>query len=149
MTMDPQAFLDAAYTEANSTELITIDEGEYQAIAGEVTTSAWQGVKDPSKSGIKLTIPWEIDSQAAREKTGREKIVVRQDIMLDLSENGMLDFGKGKNVQLGRLREALGLNRPGVPFKFRDITGRAAKVRVGVREYEGRKFEEVKAVASL
>lgn len=149
MTMNPEQFLQAAYTEANSTEIITVDEGEYQAIAGEVAMTPWQGVKDPSKSGIKLTVPWEIDSQQMREKTGREKIVIRQDVMLDLTESGMLDFGKGRNVTLGKLREALGLNKPGVAFKFQDITGRAAKIRVGIRNYEGRQFEEVKAVASL
>jgi hypothetical protein len=147
--LDPKQFLDATYNEANSTELVTVDEGEYQAIAGEVDMTEWTGKKDPSKSGFKLTIPWEIDDQAMRAKTGRERIIIRQDIMLDMSPQGMLDFGKGKNVQLGRLREALGLNQPGKPFSFRQIPGQAAKVKVSIRDYEGRQFEEVKSVAKL
>jgi hypothetical protein len=36
-------------------------------------------------------------------------------------------MGKGKNVGLGKLREALGLNTPGEPFSFSMITGRLAK----------------------
>lgn len=149
MTFDPSAFLNTAYNEANSTEIVPVDEGEYQALAGEVTVSQWVSSKDSSKSGLRATIPWEIDNETQRVKTGRDKIIVRQDLMLDTTPNGMLDMGKGKNVGLGRLREALGLNKPGVPFQFQMITGRAAKIKVSHREYEGRIFEDVKGVASL
>ena len=149
MTFDAAAFLNTAYTEANDTKIIPIDEGEYQAIAGEVEAETWQS-KDGTKSGLKVTIPWKIDSQAMREKTGREQITVRQDLMLDtLPGSNMLDMGKGKNVRLGQLREALGLNKPGVPFKWDQIPGKAAKVKVGLRPYEDRMFEEVKAVSPL
>lgn len=147
MQFDPQAILDATFNEANSTELIPVPEGEYQAVAGEVETATWQGVKDPSKSGVKLIIPWEILDDGAKAHTKRQRIIVRQDIMLDLNANGLLDMREGQNIRLGQLRAALGLNTAGQPFSPRMISGRMARVRVGVREHEGRKFEEVKAVA--
>lgn len=145
---DPSAFMNAVYNDANSTEIIPCDEGEYQAIAGDLVWSTWQS-RDGSKSGIKVTIPWTIDSEEQRQKTKRSSIVVKQDLMLDTTSDGMLDMSEGRNIGLGRLRDALGLNRKGVPFKFDQIPGKAAKVRVSRREYEGRLYEEIKAVAPL
>ena len=149
MQFDPQAILDATFNEANSTELIPVPEGEYQAVAGEVETATWQGVKDPSKSGIKLIVPWEILDEGVKTHTKRQKIVIRQDIMLDLTPSGTLDMGEGQNIRLGQLRAAVGLNTKGQAFSPRMISGKMARVKVGVREHEGRKFEEVRAVAKM
>ena len=145
MNFDPQSFLDATVNEANSTEIINLDEGEYTAQAGEVEIVSWQS-KDGSKNGLKLVVPWEVLDDAAKAKTKRNKIVVRQDVMLDLTDNGTLDMSEGKNTNLGRLRDAVGLNRKGEPFNMRMLAGRTAKIRVGLREYEGRRFEEVRGV---
>lgn len=149
MQFDPQAILDATFNEANSTELITVPEGEYQAVAGEVESVPWQGVKDPSKSGLKLVIPWEILDEGVKASTKRQKIVIRQDVMLDFTPSGTLDMGEGANIRLGQLRAAVGLNQKGQSFSPRMISGKMAKVKVGVREHEGRKYEEVRAVAKL
>jgi hypothetical protein len=67
--------------------------------------------------------------------------------MLDLTEEGMLATGKGRNVLLGRLREATGLNQSGEPFAFPMLTGRPAKVQVAHRLYEGQIYAEVKGTA--
>lgn len=147
MNFDPQTFLDATFTEANSTEIINLDEGEYLAVVSEVKTDTWTK-KDGSASGVKAIVGWEVIDDAAKVKTKRNKILVRQDIMLDLTEGGTLDMGEGKNVALGRLRAAVGKNRPGEPFSFRMLPGCTAKVRIGLREHEGRRFEEVRAVAA-
>ena len=58
-------------------------------------------------------------------------------------------MGKGQNVGLGRLREAVGLNSPGQPFAFSMLTGRVAKVVVKHRIHEDKIFAEVKAVAKM
>lgn len=146
MDFNPQAFLDATFNDANSTEIINLDEGEYQAQSGEIEITTWQS-RDGSKSGLKLLVPWEIMDEGAKAKTKRNKIVVRQDVMLDITENGTLDMSEGKNTNLGRLRDATGLNQKGAPFNMRMLSGRMAKVKVGLREYEGRRFEEVRGVA--
>src|SRR5215831_5979456 len=127
-TFDPALYLDSSLTDANSTQSIPVDQGEYPAMADEIEVRQWTGKKDPSKSGISLDINWSIDDAGQREKLGRDKVIVRQSLMIDLNEGGGIDTGKGKNVRLGRLREALGLNTPGQPFSFRMIQGKVAKV---------------------
>jgi len=146
---DPDVFLTATLTEANSTQSIPVDAGEYPAIAEEVETRPWQGKKDPSKSGISLDIQWNIDSAEQRQKLGREKVIVRQSIMIDLNESKGIDTGKGKNVRLGRLREAVGLNTPGQPFNFLMLKGKAAKVKVEQRPEGDVIYNDVTAVAAL
>ena len=55
---------------------------------------------------------------------------VRQTIWLDLTESGSLDFGKGRNVGLGRLRDALGQNETGKPWQPGMMVGGVAKIKV-------------------
>lgn len=147
---DPVAFAQSTFTEANSTESIPIPAGEYPALAEKADVLSWAS-KDGSKAGLKLKVLWNVQDDAVREATGRAENKVSQDIMLDLTESGMLDMSKGMNVRLGKLREALGLNKPGQPFGFSMIPGNMARVKVGHREGEqpGEIFAEVKAVAPL
>jgi hypothetical protein len=148
-TFDPSAFLNATITEANSTVTTPCPEGEFFAIIdGEPKINQWQS-RDGSKSGLRLDLTWSTDDDAACSVTGRKPTKIRQGIMLDLTENGGLDMGRGKNVSLGRLREATGLNVPGQPFSFSMLQGKAAKVSVGHRIVEDRIYDEVKGVAKL
>ena len=48
--------------------------------------------------------------------------------MLDITETGSLDMGKGRNVELNRLRAAVDLNVSG--FSFHQLDGRMARVTV-------------------
>lgn len=146
---NPEQFLDQQFTEANDTKLVPVPVGEYTAIAGEVKCRQWQSKADPSKSGLTLDITWEIDDSAVKELLGRDKVTVRQGIMLDLTDSGSMDMGKGRNVGLGRLREALNLNQPGQAFSFSMIPGRLAKVSVTHRIDGENIYAEVKSLARL
>ena len=150
---DVQSFLDSSTTEANSTVSTPVPEGEFTAIVDKVDARPWTSKKDSTKSGVTLDITWLIDDQSVKEALGREKVSVRQGIMLDLNEAGTgLDMGKGKNVQLGKLRQATGLNNPGQAFAFSMLTGRMAKVVVKQRVDEDdpeKIYSEVKAVAPV
>ena len=146
---NPEQFLDQQFTEANDTKLVPVPVGEYTAIAGEVKCRQWQSKADPSKSGLTLDITWEIDDSAVKELLGRDKVTVRQGIMLDLTDSGSMDMGKGRNVGLGRLREALNLNQPGQVFSFSMIPGRLAKVAVSHRIDGENIYAEVKSLARL
>lgn len=149
MTFDPQSFLDQSTTDANSTVREPIPEGEYTAIVDKVDVRSFQGTKDPSKTYVSLDVTWAIDDEAVRQKTGLPKPTCRQSLMLDLTEGGGLDMGKGKNVGLGRLREAVGLNAPGRPFSFRQLEGQVAKVFVTHRATDEAVYDEIKKVAAL
>jgi hypothetical protein len=148
-TFDPSTFLDIQTKEANSTEYIPLDEGEYTGIVETVDVREWTSKKDPSKRGLALDIVWNVDDQGQREKLSRDKVLCKQGIMLDLNASGGLETGKGMNVNLGRLREAVGLNKPGEPFSFRMLVGQVARVSVKNRIDEGAIFSDIKSVTKV
>ena len=149
---DPKQFLDMQFNDANSTQRIPIPAQEHVAVIEKVETRAWQGKADPSKSGLALDVTYTIDDPNVKALLGRDKVTVTQGIMLDITPTGGLDFSKGRNVQLGRVREACGLNTPGAPFGFRMLEGKVVKIVVGHRPSDrpgaqtGDVFEDVNAV---
>lgn len=145
---NPDTFLQATTTEVNDTKKIPCPAGEYIAVVEKVEARPWQS-KDGLKSGVALDITWAIDDPAVKETVGRDNVQVRQGLMLDLLESGGLDMGKGKNIALGRLREATGLNVPGQPFSPTMFAGRAAKVTVSHRVDGEDIYDEIKKVAAL
>jgi hypothetical protein len=149
-TFDPNLFLDQTTTDSNSTVSVPVPAGEWEAVIdGDPEIRQWQGKKDPSKSGLALDITWSIQDPSVLAEVERDKATVRQSLMLDLNDSGGLDTGKGKNVGLGRLREAVGLNVPGKPFSFRMLAGQIAKVKVEHRVEGDQIFADVKGVAPL
>ena len=150
---DPDTFLSTTVTEANSTTVVPVPEGEYVAIIGKPKIRQFSGTKDPGALYTSLDLPCEIDLAgmypAVAEQLGRDKATVRYSSMLDLTDSGGLDMGKGRNVGLGRAREAAGLNTPGQPFSFAMFEGRAVKVMVKHRVDGDRIYDEVKAMAKL
>ena len=143
----PEQFLDMQTTESNDTKVIPVPVGEYLAVVKEVKVRPWQSKSDPSKAGIALDVQWTIDDANVKALLGREEVNVKQGVMLDLTEGGGgLDMGKGRNISLGRLREATGLNTPGMPFAVTMLTGRLAKVKVEHRVDGDNLYAEVKQV---
>jgi hypothetical protein len=147
MTFDPATFLNQSFDEALDTKVVPCPVGEYLGLAEKVEVKPW-AARDGSSSGLKVEIVWDIQDENAKAVTGRDPVRVRQQQMLDLTDTGQLDFAKGKNVGLGRIREALGLNTPGEPFSFAMIQGRMAKVKVSHRASGEDLYDEVKAIAS-
>lgn len=150
MSFNPQEFLDAAVTEANDTKVIPVPQGEYLAVIDKITPRTWQS-KDGTQSGIALDILWIIEDQGVKDFLGRDTVNCKQGIMLDLLPSGALDMSKGKNIGVGRLREAVGLNTPGQAFSFQQLPGQMAKVLVKHRlatDGSDDIFSEIKAVTS-
>lgn len=145
----PDQFLDMQVNDANDTKIVPVPVGEYIALVSEVRVVSWQKKDDPSVAGLKLQVTWELDSPEVEALLQRDKVTVRQDQMLDLTESGGLDMGKGRNVGLGRLREATGLNTPGQPFSFTMLTGRMAKVSIKHRVDGDTIYSEVRGVAKI
>lgn len=142
-TFNPTLFAETQYTEALDTTVIPVPEGDWTAVIGKYE------IRTP-KDKVVLDVTWEIDSQEVQTVTGRDKNTVRQSIFLDITPHGTLDMSKGKNVQLGRLREALGQNQAGKPWSFGMLVGQVATVGVSHRtDDEGNIFSDVKRVAKL
>ena len=149
---DPQTLLDATTDEAMSTTSQPCPVGEYPATIKELKLRQWQSPKDPSVAGIAVDIFWSVDDQQLLQALERKEIIVKQGLMLDTTANGTLDCGKGKNVGLGRLREAVNLNQPGRPFSLNQLAGRPAKISVAHRPDKQDPqiiYAEVKAVTAL
>lgn len=146
---NPDQFLDMQVTDANDTKLVPVPADEYTAVCEKVEVRQWQSKKDPSVSGLTLDVTWAIDNQSVKELLGRDKVTVRQGVMLDLTDSGGLDMSKGKNVGLGRLREAVDLNQPGQPFAFNMLPGRVVKIKVDHRIDGENIYAEVKGVARM
>lgn len=143
---DPASFLHQSVEGANDTTFTPVPEGEYLALADKVEVNRWQK-SDGSAAGLRLDVTWEIQDDAVKQLLGRDKITVRQGQMLDLTESGQLDMGKGKNIGLGRIRAATDLNDPSQPIQMSMIQGRLAKISVKHRVHEDQIYAEVKSIA--
>ena len=148
MSFDAQSFLDAAVTTANDTKLIPVPMGEYTGVIEKIAPRPWQS-QDGTQSGVSLDVTWIVEDENVKALLGRTSVTVRQNIMLDVTPEGSMDMSKGKNVGIGRLREAVGKNTPGESFSFAMLPGLMAKIDVKHREYKGDMFAEVKAVAKM
>lgn len=127
---DKDTFLSQEVTGANDTKYPTIPPGEYPAVSKSIDSRQFPGTKDPTKIYTALDITWGIDDAGVKEATGLPEPTCRQSIFLDLNDAGKLDMRETKNAQLGRLREALGLNDPEKAFSFSQLVGQPAIVRI-------------------
>jgi hypothetical protein len=133
-TFNPDALLDLSTESQLSTREKVLPEGDYEgtikSMKGRVTTSE------------KGTFNWldfqiEIDGnqqapngQLVSEIVNRPSTQVRYSITLDLTEAGTLASEEGRNLSLGRLREAADQNHAG-PWSIRNLVG--ARLRVSVK----------------
>lgn len=144
---NPDAFLNTEVTEANSTFYTPVPEaddapGSIKKIAPRVLTDG----------RVVLDVTWVVDTDEARNETGMAEPMVRQSLWLDVTESGGLDFGKGKNVGLGKLREALGQNQSGKPWQPGMLVGGSARLKIAhsIDKRDGVTIQaDVKAVQPL
>lgn len=154
-TFDVNTFANAVVSDSNSTKVNPIPEDEYPGIIqGPLNERGKTGFRTTDKGQVILDVVWEVDSPAAREASGMEHPTVRQSIFLDVTTSGGLDMSKGKNVGLGRLREALGQNKDGQKWTFGSLIGQVAKIKVTqrvVRDDSGEEniYNDVKGVTKL
>lgn len=144
---DEDAFMSSTSEGEMSTEFTPVPVGEYSAVVKKVGTRSGEGEGEKG-SWAMLDVTWAIDDAGVTEITGMDNPSVRQSIFLDITESGGLDYGKGKNIGLGRLREALGQNT-GAAWSPSMLEGNVATVLVDHRLYEGRTFADVKNVSAI
>lgn len=152
MSFDTASFLSSATTQANDTRVIPCPVGDFQALIEKVDARQWQS-KDGSQTGVALDVFWSIEDNDAKTACARDQVSVKQGIMLDTKVNSagqlQLDDAPGKNIGLGRLREAVGKNRPGETFTFEMLPGLMAKVSVTHRVAGEDTYAEIKKVGRL
>jgi hypothetical protein len=150
-TFDLEGFMNEGAGGELDTEFQVVPAGEYAAIVEHVgNTDGLPDIKqkkDGSGSFVTLDITWSVQDDAVKAALGRDKVTVRQSFILDMKGNS-LDYSKGKNVRLGQLKQALGINQPGLPLRALQGAGPALIV-VAHREYNGNTYAEVKKVGKL
>ena len=120
---DADLFLNVSAEGEMATRYDPIPAGVYVAIVGSIKARQTEpNGKNPNGQTI-LDVVWSIDNPAIAEQLNRKELTVRQSIFLDLTPQGGLDLGANKNVQLGRLRDALDQNAPGKPWSPRMLQG--------------------------
>ena len=140
---DAESFLDVEVEGSNTTEYTPVPEMD-DALSLIKDVSAAQSSKD-DKVYTRLNVVYIIQEEEAQEATKLEEPTVRQTIFLDMTDDGRIDMSEGKNIQLGRLRAACGLNEGA--FSFRQLQGQNVRTRIKHRSGdEGEIYAEVKGV---
>lgn len=157
MTFNIDALTNAPVAGPLSTSIALCPPGEFTAIIdsfGDDGLKGWTRIID-TKNGqrLLLEVPCVILDEKVKADLGREKVTVRYTCWLDIGPDGVtLLTSEGKNVDLGRLREAVNQNaKPN--WTFSDLPG-AGPFTVMVehrsdRNDDTRKFAEVKRVSRL
>lgn len=121
---DPEKFTEAA-PGPGSTVVEPIAAKEYTAIIDDAVIRA-------AGDGAVLDVTFLLQDEAEKARLGRQSLSVRSGIFLDLTPNGGIDWAKGKNTKLHKLREVLGQNKAG--WKYTDLKGAGPlKVQVSLR----------------
>ncbi len=125
---------------------------DYRAVIGEVVAHRWTSQKEDAKvkGGVRLEIPLILDlPQELVERLGYSTttFTIKDSVMLDLTEGGGIDHGKGKNNQLRAYREALDMNRAGENFSPRAMQGRVVLVKLKHEMYNGAPVEKIAGIA--
>jgi hypothetical protein len=131
---NPETFMDSTLTAPNATKVEGVPPGEYQAVVDDEIKPPKVVTTKTGETMVFFEVPFNIQDEALKAKLGRDKLQVRHSVRLDIDESGALDMGKGKNVGLGRLREALGMNDG--PFIPRALAGKGP-VTVSVQYQKG------------
>lgn len=148
MSIDTAQFLSMTTDEALDTKITPCPPGEWQAMIGDIEIADYQ--RKDGTTGYRLVVPWEIQDEGVKSELGRDTVKVTDSIFLDMNADGTaLDMSKGKNIGLGRLREALGQNTPGEPWGPAMLQGQVAVVEVVHEVYKGNPVANIKAVRAI
>ena len=122
MTFDPESFMQTTVDQPMATEFEICPAGEYQAMVDDFDSKAFSQIDFTYKQGdragqpgtmTKFNCPFIINDDAVKAALGREKVVCDMQMIVDIGADGGLDFGPNKNVNLGKLRDAVGQNSAG------------------------------------
>lgn len=152
---DPNLFLDAQQTEVNEkrpplpTENPEAEDACYTAVIGEIKADSGTIGKGEriGQPWISMVVPLRIQVPASVQGLGLPpELTISDRVFLDLTPQGSIDNGKGKNRQQRAYREACDMNKPGEPFAWRMLQGKVVKVKIAHEMYNDAIQERIAAV---
>ncbi len=144
---DPDLFLQQTVDHPLETEFTLVPPGEYIATIADFDKDAMEQIDFEYKKGpragqpgtmYKLTVPFAIQDARIKQELDRDQVTIPKQFILDLDDHGKLAEGKNKNIELGRLRDAVGQN-DGSPWSIANLRGAGPlMIRVTHVEFERR-----------
>lgn len=122
---DAGAFMGASIDAALDTVVKQCPEGEFRAMIDDFDESAFRTFtsKNNGKDYTVFGPPFVIQDPTVAASLGRDKVTVfHKGMFIDIGADGGLDTSSGKNVDLGRLRAAVGQNAAGA-WSFNNLKG--------------------------
>ncbi len=126
-TFDPASFLNTEVDAQFATEFTPVPEGEFDA---QILDVAPRTVNTRNGERVIVGIKWGILDPSVADAMGIDQPSIRQDIWIDLEDNGALSVGTNKNIGLGKLRKAVKQDAPGRPWSFAMLNGAMARIKV-------------------
>jgi hypothetical protein len=116
-SFDPDVFMQQTVDNPMDTVIRQCPEGEFPAMIDDFEAAKAFRTFDKKEGDGTFTVfspPFVIQDEAVKAELERDKVVVyHKGMFVDIGPDGGLDTAKGKNVDIGRLREAVGQNAPG------------------------------------
>lgn len=110
MSFDADAFLNQTVTGPLSTSITPCPEGEYKAMIddGDKWITFSGGTSEKGNVWNKANILFSILDDNVKVTLKRDKVLVPMNCFLDLDSMGLMDTSEGKNISIGKLRDAAG-----------------------------------------
>lgn len=145
---DPNKFMQSNFNGKLDTVIPTLPEDDYRVIVDGVEHRT--ATVDGETRHI-LRVRWKLVDANQLIAIDRKAASVNHDLWLDLTPDGGLDEGEGKNIGLGQMLEALGLN--GQPWSPGSLVGQGPVIaRIAPRENKkkpGEYFNDVRRLVRL
>lgn len=153
---DPAVFLTAQQTEVNERRPTVPAEnpddanGLYTAMIGEVKGGGSGVISKGDNAGnpwVSMVVPLKLQLPPQVQSLGLpSELQITDRVFLDLTPQGSIDNGKGKNRGQKAYRDATGLNKAGEVFSWSMLQGKLVKVKIAHELYNGAITEKVSAV---
>ena len=132
-TFSLDSFVQGAFEGKNDTRYLRLEAPKvYRAqVIGPFGEERKTKLRVTDKGQLILDVVWLPEDEEQRMRLGVLQLpTARQSVFLDVTAQGGLDMSEYKNGSLGRLREALDLNREGQRWGFADFVGKTALIKV-------------------
>lgn len=148
-TFNAEQFLGTTSETAGQTRFTPIPVGEWPGQCTKCEARQFTSEKNGQTYTV-LEYTWEVTEDSVKQATQSEHPSVRQTVFVELSPQGAIVWGTNKNIQLGRLRAAVGQNRDGRAWAPTHVVGQMAKLKVSHgTDRHGDPIAQVDAVAPI